>query len=109
MSLLWSEVRNGTQTRSDLGEIGRLEFLPCRMANRENPHSAPLFIDFINDSINAGNLAIKQVPQLSFHGFGSVSWKTAVSKTAQPAPEMIGVLFTDDRFSQQKEIGRIQI
>lgn len=51
-----------------LYEIGRLELPPRAMANREHPHRLPPFVDFIDDPVDVGLVAVK-------HNYRVCHWK----------------------------------
>ena len=48
-----------------LYEIRPLERSPCAVANCDHPYLLPMFIEFIDDAVDVGFLAVEQVPQLS--------------------------------------------
>ena len=64
-------------------EIGSLESPPCSVADGQNPNCTPLFINLIDDPIDVGLLAVRQMPQLSFQLLalrgcgGGCSWTIA--------------------------------
>jgi len=94
----WSETRwskhvvfNVTESiflrrRDDTGalyEIGPLKSSSCNMADGQHPNCTPLFINLIDDPIDVGLLAVRQMPQLSFQLLalrgcgGGCSWTIA--------------------------------
>src|SRR5215469_10969389 len=48
-------------------EIGPFESSPCSVPNGQNPNCTPLFINLLDDAIDVRFLAVKQMPQPSFH------------------------------------------
>ena len=49
----------------DLHEIGRLQVPPSAVADGEQPHGLPTFIEFIDDTVDIRLLAVEQLPQHS--------------------------------------------